>query len=93
MFLWDKPGTRADTRFNKKESTHLYTVAYNMTDGYSNIPLIGFVNLSKGKHQGAEVGFINTSIGQFKGGQVGFINTAASKVTGGQGGLLKYNSR
>ncbi len=72
----------------EKKSSVLYTVAYNMTEGNSSIPLIGFVNLSKDDHQSAQIGFINTSLGKFRGGQISFVNTAADKVAGGQVGFL-----
>lgn len=72
----------------KKKSKLLYTVAYNMTDGPSYIPLIGFVNLSKGTHSSAQIGFVNTSLGKFKGGQIGFVNTAIDTVSGAQVGFL-----
>lgn len=71
----------------------LYTVAYNKTQGYAGIPLIGFINQHQGTFKSAEVGFINTSIGNLNGAQVGFINTGVGNVKGSQIGFINTISR
>ena len=77
---------------DNKRSKVFYSVAYNVTSGHSKIPLIGFVNLAKGQHTGAEIGFVNTTIGKFVGGQVGFVNIVGNNVNGAQIGFVNTTS-
>jgi len=71
-----------------KQDVVIYSFFYNMVPDRFNFPLIGFVNLAMGNHQGLQVGFVNTNFKNFSGAQIGFVNTVMQEVTGLQVGLV-----
>jgi len=66
----------------------LYTIGYNRVPDGMNIPLIGFVNVAKGNHNGLQLGFANTTANNFKGLAIGFSNTVGNNNQSGQIGFF-----
>lgn len=71
-----------------KQQVVIYSFFYNMVPNRFNFPLIGFVNMAMGNHQGLQLGFINTNLENFNGAQVGFVNTTLQDVNGVQYGFV-----
>ncbi|MGD9492776.1 MAG: hypothetical protein AB7V36_05435 [Bacteroidales bacterium] len=72
----------------KNRQSVIYTFIVNKISGNTNIPLVGFVNISKDNHKGCQIGFTNFNKGNFSGAQIGFINTVGKKTKGAQVGFL-----
>jgi len=66
----------------------LYTFFYNNVSEPFPFPLIGFINVARGNHKGAQLGFINTNTGSFDGLQAAFVNTTAGDLKGLQAGFI-----
>jgi len=90
-----------------RESATLYTFFYNNVSEPFPFPLIGFVNIARGNHRGAQIGFtnrntgtfdglqgsfVNTTGGDIKGVQAGFVNTAAGNIQGAQFGFINTDT-
>jgi len=71
-----------------KREVVIYSFFYNIVPDGFQFPLIGFVNVAKGNHQGFEMGFVNNTLKNFKGAQIGFVNTTLQEVSGFQMGFV-----
>jgi len=74
---------------NIKKGT-LYTLVYNEVPHNSKLPLIGFVNKTRGNHSGLQLGFVNINQKNFAGLQLGFVSLVKENLSGSQIGFLNF---
>ena len=67
---------------------NVYSFFVNVVREPFSFPLIGFVNIMAGSHNGLQAGFVNVNTGDFGGLQLGFVNTALGNLQGSQVGFV-----
>jgi predicted transcriptional regulator with HTH domain len=82
---------QTDTTHTKKGT--LYTLVYNEVPDNSKLPLIGFVNKTRGNHSGLQLGFVNINQRNFTGLQIGFVSLTKGNLSGSQISFLNFGSQ
>lgn len=76
------------TDSTKKDKAFIYSMIINSVPDHTGLPLIGFINHTRGDASSANIGFINLVNGSFNGSQIGFVNTAGKDLNGAQIGFV-----